>query len=211
MISTAKIHILQIYIDIEAEESFILDPCVLCNHEDVLLGDQMLYDVLDFVRCFDGLLLVCDRVAHLHQHFLYHSIDHVALLNVVSTLLLELAHDTHGQVREALILVEADLYFPWLTGLASCAMSWCTSSEKGRLTRVRYLSVLELILSQLIFPLGLLMEPFLVPLFVDGFLYFFELDIVLLNVDVAVAEETTDLSNVVWPDLVIAVSTSHGL
>ena len=73
------------------------------------------------------------------------------------------------------------------------------------------LGVLKLGCLKLRLLLGLVLQPFLIPVFVDGLLQLFELDVVLLDVDVAVAEETADFADVVWRDLIGAVGTGHGL
>lgn len=46
--SLVEVHILQVYVDIEAQQAFVLDLCVLGHHQHIFLSDQVLDHIADF-------------------------------------------------------------------------------------------------------------------------------------------------------------------
>ena len=79
-------HILQIDIDIETEETLVLVLGFLSDHKHAFFGDQVLNYMLYLRGGFQSLFLVSNCMAHLNQHILDNSINHVALKHVFAVL-----------------------------------------------------------------------------------------------------------------------------
>lgn len=167
--------------------------------------------MLDLIRRLHGLLFSSDLMTHFQEHLLDNSVDYVALLDVITALNLEFSHDCNDQVGQSLVLVEADLDFLWLSTVNRRALDSSTNASCGCLAWIKCLSLLLLGLLNMGLLLLCLLQPLLVSLFIDLFLEHLELDVVLLDVDIAVAEKSADLADIVGLDDIIAVSTSHCL
>lgn len=81
-------------------------------------------------------------MAHLNQHLLHHSVDHITLLNIFLSIDLEFAHHLNGQVAELLIFIEADLYLLGLHIFSTRLHD--TTSGIHRLTWISWLLLLIL-------------------------------------------------------------------
>lgn len=121
----------------------------------------------------------------LNFQLLHHSVDDIRLLHILLLGGLKFLHDGNDHHGESLILVEGDLD---LSGWLLDGLGWC--------------------LGDLLSGLGLSL---FVELSVDLLLDVLKLDVVLLDVDVGVSEESADLLHVGWSHPVVAVGSSHGL
>ena len=121
--SLAQLHILHIDVDIETEETLVLDLAVLRDHEHVLLCHQVVDAVRDFLRHLGCSLHVCAH-ALLKHDFLQNVVNDFGLLDRFLTLALEILELQNDHPGDLLILLERDLYFllNWLSLLLNLAL-----------------------------------------------------------------------------------------
>jgi len=151
-------------------------------------------------------------VTHINKQFLHNSVDNVALLHIVTTMnLLKFFHDGYNKVRHFLIFIETDLYFLWLTTIDSSSLYSSCRASNCRLASINCLSLLLLGLLHLILLLLIIFNSFIVSLFIDLFLKLLKLDIIFLDIDITVSQETADFTDIKRLDGIIAMSPSHRL
>ena len=105
----AHIEASHIDVDVEAEKSLVLHLAVLSDHNDALLSDQMIDSVGDLLGHLGCLLHGSSRRVVHHQR-LNDLVHDFRLLNGLLARLFKLVEVANNQLREALVLVEGDLY-----------------------------------------------------------------------------------------------------
>ena len=114
-----KTELVEIQVDVETEETLILDLAVLSDHKNVLLRDEMVYTVGDLLgRLLDT--VKTNALNIIFQNLLNHIVDDVSLGCRVLSISLELLDSANNEHRQALELVEGDLDL--LFGLLSCSL-----------------------------------------------------------------------------------------
>mgnify|MGYP000855428400 CR=1 FL=1 len=150
---------MHVYVDVEAEESFVLQLGILTDHQEVFFRDQVRNDILDLFTRFNR-FFNAGAAEVLNFHSLDHSVDDLELLNIILVVSLEFLHHFYNHHGQLLVLLVADFgLLAWL----------CSLFLLNRLLRNHCLVV---ILSQI-----LLLQ-------IDIFLHLLEFDVALINVDV---------------------------
>ena len=114
-----KTELVEVQVDVETEETLILDLAVLSDHKNVLLRDEMVYTVGDLL----GRLLDTVKTNALNiilQNLLNHIVDDFSLGCRVLSITLELLDSANDEHRQALEFIKC--YLDLLFGLLSCGL-----------------------------------------------------------------------------------------
>ena len=152
---------MHVYVDVEAEESLVLQLGVLTDHQEVFFWDQVRNDILDLFTSFNGFINASAAYV-LNFKPMDHSVDDCELLNIILVISLEFLHHFYDHDGQLLVLLIADF------GL----LAWLSLFLLNRFLRNHCLVVT---LSDLLL------------LKVDVLLHLLEFDIALINVDIWVS------------------------
>jgi len=196
------IEVVDIQVNIKAEQPLVFHFTILRDHQDVLLCDQMLDRICNLFGLHCGPLY---RGAHslIQCHLCDDMIDDLTLLRRLQAFRLKPLDLADNEHRDALELFKSDfgLFMLWLCRLLLRGVLTRLLSSQLRLHPEQIVSV-DLVLFLLAGFMNFL---------VDCELVIFELNIALNNVDVRCLEQTASLLHVGWPDHRVGVESGHGL
>lgn len=194
--SIVQIHVGEVHVDIQAEESLVLDLGILRNHEHILSAYQVGDDVLDFLGGLSGPLNGGSCLMRFELNLLHDPVDDLRLDHVLRAVVLEFLHHSHDHHRQLLVLVETDFHLS--TGLVLGGIGRIYILNSGRV----YLGNLFLVFSLLLF--SLISVKFILNVCI-------KFNIILLDVDVRLLQKSAHLPHVGHRDRGRAVNPGESL